>query len=149
LRYAARMLAKTPSFTFLAVSALALGIGATTGIYTVFDAVLVRPLHFPQPERLVMLWEVQPAKRNNVIQTQNFLDWRERTHSFESMAALLQLPMNLTGIGDPLQVTGISVTADFFHVLQVPPLLGRVFTPEEDTPGNAKTVILGYSLFSQ
>ena len=87
-RYGARMLAKHPGFTALALTALALGIGATTAMYTVMDAVLLRPLRFPQPERLMMLWEVQPKTgRNNVIQTQNFLDWRSRNRSFEAIAA--------------------------------------------------------------
>src|SRR5215467_53827 len=103
VQYGARTLMKSPGFTLLAIAALALGIGATTAMYTVFDAVLIRPLRFPNPERLVMLWEVQPSGRNNVIQTQNFIDWRERSHSFESIAAMLQFPTNLTGIGDPIQ----------------------------------------------
>src|SRR5262249_48132784 len=124
--YGIRMLAKNPGFALLAVAALALGIGATTAMYTVCDAVLMRPLRSPEPERLVMMWEIQPSGRTNVIQTQNFLDWRDRNRSFESIAALLQLPTNLTGIGEPLQIMGLRVSADFFRVLGVPPLLGRV-----------------------
>src|SRR5262249_35438943 len=88
IRHVVRMLAKNPGFALLAIAALALGIGATTAVYTVFDAVLIRPLRFPDPERLVMVWEVQPSGRTNVIQTQNFLDWRERNRSFESIAAM-------------------------------------------------------------
>jgi len=149
IRYGARVLLKSPGFTILAIAALALGIGATTAIYTVFDVVLIRPLRFPSPERLVMLWEVQPSGRNNVVQTQNFIDWRDRNRSFESIAAMLQLPTNLTGIGEPLQVTGLRVTADFFRVLGVAPLLGRVISPEEDIRGNPGSVVLSYGLFAQ
>jgi putative ABC transport system permease protein len=145
------MLARSPGFTVLAIAALALGIGATTAIYTVFDTVLIRPLRFPEPERLVMLWEVQPSGRNNVIQTQNFLDWRERSHSFEAVAAMLQLPTNLTGIGDPLQINGLRVSADFFRILKVPPFVGRVISQEEDRPGSdgPGSVVLSYGLFEQ
>src|SRR5262249_39601728 len=94
-------------------------------------------------------WEVQPAGRPNVIQTQNFLDWRDRNRSFESIAAMLALPTNLTGIGDPVQVTGLRVTADFFRVLGVQPLLGRAISPEEDVQGNPGSVVLSYGLFAQ
>src|SRR5215467_11259939 len=149
-RYACRTLAKAPAFTILAVAALALGIGSTTAIYTVVDSVLLKPLHFPQPDRLMMLWEVQPnSDRTNVVQTQNFLDWRERNHSFEAISAILQFPVNLTGIGDPIQVLGLQVTADFFPILGVHPLLGRAIAPEEDVRGAPRTVVLGHSLFVQ
>src|SRR5262245_62820868 len=97
-KYGARVLAKRPGFTALALTALALGIGATTAMYTVMDVVLLRPLRFPESQRLMMLWEVQPnTQRNNVIQTQNFLDWRTRNRSFEVIAAMQQTPTNLTG----------------------------------------------------
>jgi putative ABC transport system permease protein len=149
-RYGARMLAKRPGFTVLALTALALGIGATTAMYTVMDAVLLRPLRFPESERLMMLWEVQPnSNRTNVIQTQNFLDWRTRNRSFDAIAAMQQTPMNLTGIGEPIQVTGLRVTADFFQVMGVSPLIGRVIAREEDIRGNPGTVVLGYGLFNQ
>src|SRR5262245_7575430 len=149
-RYGVRMLVKRPGFTALALTALALGIGATTAMYTVMDAVLLRPLRFPEPERLMMLWEIQPnTNRTNVIQTQNFLDWRTRNRSFEAIAAMQQSPMNLTGIGEPIQVTGLRVTADFFHVMGVSPAMGRVISPEEDVRGNPGTVVLSYGLFNQ
>src|SRR5437870_3333802 len=78
LRYAARMLRKNPSFTAVALAALALGIGATTAVFSVVHSILLRPLPFPEPDRLVMVWETQPGGKTNVIQTQNFLDWRGR-----------------------------------------------------------------------
>jgi hypothetical protein len=99
LRYALRAMRKSPGFTLTAVLSLVLGIGANTAIFTVVNAVLLRPLPFPEPDRLVQLWESKPSKGyfRNVVNPFNFLDWRERTHSFEAMAAVSGLTTNLTG----------------------------------------------------
>ena len=89
-RFAVRLLRKSPAFTLTVIAVLALGIGATTAIFSVVHAVLLRPLPFPEPDRLVMVWERQPFGRSNVIQTQNLLDWRARNRSFSRLAALYQ-----------------------------------------------------------
>src|SRR4051812_33677133 len=109
LRFAVRGMRKSPGFTLTAVLSLALGIGANTAIFTVVNAVLLRPLPFPEPDRLVQLWESKPANGyfRNVVNAFNFLDWRERTKSFEAMAAVSPLPANLTGFGDPLALPGM------------------------------------------
>src|SRR6516165_4699953 len=137
VRYAIRTLRKSLGFTALVLPTLALGIGATTAIFTVVNSVLLKPLPFPNPDRLVALREIRPGGEiNPSVQTQNFLDWRARNRSFERMAALLALPINLVaGHANPEQVPGLAVSADFFALLGVRPLLGRWFAREDDLPG--------------
>jgi putative ABC transport system permease protein len=144
------MLAKNPSFTVLTIAALALGIGGTTAIFTVVNSVLLRPLVFKDPDRLVMVREITPGGTlAPVIQTQNFLDWQSRNRSFESIAAVHQIPMNLAGTNDPEQVMSLRVSGDFFRVLGVSPLLGRPFSPEDDQPGAPDVAILSYGLWKR
>jgi hypothetical protein len=111
-RYALRGMRKAPAFTLTAVLSLALGIGANTAIFTVVNAVLLKPLPFPEPERLVQVWESKPSEgfSRNVVNAFNFLDWRERTHSFEDLAAAEGVTTNLTGLGDPLALAGMQVS---------------------------------------
>lgn len=150
IRYAARTLCKSPGFSAVALAALALGIGATTAIFTVVNSVLLEPLPFPDPHRLVALREITPEGHNNPsVQTQNFLDWRARNRSFERMAVLHLLPMNLAGAGDAEQVHGLRVSADFFPLLGVQPMIGRWFTAEEDSPGKSSRVILSYGFWQR
>ncbi len=149
LRFAVRTLVRSGGFTALAVSALALGIGATSAMFTVVNAVLLRPLPFRDPERLVMVWEVQPSKRTNVIQTQNFLDWRARNQSFENIAALFQIATNLEIGGEAVQLPGLRVSAGFFEILGTPPLLGRTIRPEDDIPGAPRVIVLSYGLWQR
>lgn len=148
-RYAWRVLRKSPGYTAVAVLVLALGIGANTAIFSVVHAVLLRPLPYPHPERLVRLWESKPASgtHRNVVNPVNFLDWQARTRSFEQMAALHGWTSNITGEGDPLAVDGMRVTPDFFSVLGISPLMGRGFIPEEGIPGRDNTVILSYAFW--
>jgi predicted permease len=149
-RYAFRLFRKSPAFTLLAVIALALGIGANTAIFSVVNAVLVRALPYQDPGRLVMVWERPPGStRNNVVQSGNFLDWRTRNRVFERIAAIHQLPMNLSGDGDPEQVFGLRVSAGFFPILGVAPILGRPIAPEDDTPGGPRSVVLSYGLWQR
>jgi len=149
-RYAIRTLRKSRGFTLLAVATLALGIGATTAIFTVVHSVLLRPLQFPEPERLVMIWE-RPPKRDhrNPASMYNFLAWKERNRAFEAMSAFHQFPMNLLGDDEPVQVTGTAVTADFFRILRISPLLGRTFAPDEDGPAARPVVVLTYGLWQR
>ncbi len=149
LRFAARMLIKNRGFTALALTALALGIGATSATFTVVNAVLLRPLHFPDPSRLVMVWDRQPSGRSNVVQTQNFLDWRQRNRSFENIAAMFQMAMNLETGGEAIQVPGLRVTAGFFEILGTPPMLGHAIRPEDDVPGAPSVVVLSYGLWER
>ena len=150
LRLARRSLARNPVYVVVAAATLALGIGFTTALFTVVNGVLLRPLPFPAPDRLVMVWEQPPGiQRNNVVQTQNYLDWRARNRSFLGIAALHQLPMNLTGAGDAEQVQGLRVTGEFFSVLGVAPLLGRTIVPGEDVAGGPRTVVLTHALWQQ
>jgi putative ABC transport system permease protein len=150
LRFAVRMMRKSTAFTVLALSALALGIGATSAIFSVVNSVLLRPLQFPDPSRLVMVWERPPEiDHNNVVQTANFLEWRKRNRSFEDIAALFQIGMNVQGDGEVVQVPGIRVTAGFFEILAVPPMLGRSIRAEDDTPGSPPVVVLSYGFWQR
>src|SRR6185437_14804116 len=147
-RYAVRGLTKNLSFTLLCLAALGLGIGATIATFTVIHAVLLRPLSFPDPERLVMVWERPPDTRHdNVVQTQNFLVWRERNRSFEDISAFVQRPANLETAGEAVQVPSLRVTAAFFPVLGVAPLIGRTFAATDDMPHAPLTVVLAYNLW--
>lgn len=148
LRYAVRTLAKSRGFTLIVLAALALGIGATTAIFTVVDSVLLEPLPFPDADRLVAIREITPeGVTNSSVQTQNFLDWQARNRSFERMAVLQQVPFNLTLGGNADQVSGLRVSADFFPLLGVQPALGRWFIPEEDQPRAPVRVILSYGFW--
>ena len=149
LRYGARLLRRSPGFTIVAVLTLALGVGANTAIFSVVNAVLLRPLPFPQPQRLVRLWESKPSDdvHRNVVNPENFLNWQERTRSFEHMAAISGLPSNITGEGEPLAADGMQVTPDFFSVLEVQPFMGRAFVAEDGIPGRDNSAILGYAFW--
>jgi hypothetical protein len=149
-RSALRMLRKSPTFTAIAIGALALGVGATTAIFSVVNAVLLKPLSFPEPSRLVMVWEhVSDGKATDVVQTQNFLDWRSRNRFFQNIAALHNIPLNFEGPGDPIQVPGLRVTAGFFEILGVPPLLGRSISSSDDKPGAPPVVILCHGIWER
>ncbi|HEY7211783.1 MAG TPA: ABC transporter permease [Bryobacteraceae bacterium] len=149
LRYSLRTLRRSPGFTLTAVLSLALGIGANTAIFTVVNAVLLRPLPFPQPHRLVQLWEAKPSKgySDNVINPLNFLDWRDRAHSFAGMAAVLPIITNVTGAGEPVALRGMQVSPNYFSILGVRPVIGRAFLPEEGTPGKDRVTILSFGLW--
>jgi putative ABC transport system permease protein len=145
LRFAVRVLWKSPAFSGVALLALVLGIGANTAIFSVVNAVLLRPLPFRDPSRLVMVWEASPRTgQNNVANPQNFAAWQKRNQSFEKMAAYLpfQQTMSLTGDGSPEEVPGNYATHDFFSILGVQPIRGRDFLLEEDVPGERNHVAL-------
>src|SRR5581483_9358658 len=151
IRYAIRTLSKSPGFSAVVLAALALGIGATTAIFTVVNLVLLEPLPFPNPSRLVALRESRPdGKIIPFVQTQNFLDWRTRNRSFERIAVLQQVPVNLVvGSAEAEQVSGLRVSADFFPLLGVRPLLGRWLTPEDDLPGAPARVVLSFGFWQR
>src|SRR6267378_3689183 len=147
LRFAARTLGKSPGFTAVAVLTLALGIGANTAIFTVVNGVILKPLPYPEPHRLVMLWEKQLSDGTlGTVAPANFVDWREQSHSFDKMAAIDPYPdFILNGSGEPQRLTGAAVSSDFFSLLGVHMALGRDFLPEEDRPGYNQVAILSYS----
>ncbi len=158
LRYAVRMLAKRPGFTVVAVLTLAIGIGATTAIFSVVNAVLLRPLPYKEPDRLVQFWETNPLKgwTENVVAPANYLDWQSRSESFELMSAYFGSQTRdagasnfyLTGDGEPERLQGLGVTGEFFSVLGVEPMHGRGFRPEETWQGN-NVVVLSYGLWQR
>ncbi len=151
LRYGIRMLRNNPGFTLTAVLTLALGIGANTAIFSVVDAVLLRPLPFPASNQLVRIWESKPKEGHfrNVVNGLNFLDWREQNRSFESMAAISDATVNLKINGEPLAVQGLSVSPEFFSVLRAAPYLGRTFTAEDGIPGRDRIAILSYEFWQK
>ncbi|HXI92543.1 MAG TPA: ABC transporter permease [Blastocatellia bacterium] len=149
LRYGARMLAKRPGFTLIAVMTLALGIGATTAIFTVVNAVLLRPLPYAEPDRIMALWPDRPGSSFSGVSESKFVFWREQSQSFEGVAATAGIGsgVNLSGGNEPEVVSGVRVSADFFRVLGVHPAIGRDFTQQEDSPSGDRVVILTDSLW--
>jgi putative ABC transport system permease protein len=147
LRYGIRVLLKSPGFTVVATLILALGIGGNTAIFSVVNAVLLRPLSFPNPERLVQIWEVNSAagRSRGTVSPHNFLDWRNQSHNFEQMAAYQYESFALTGNQIPEHLIGSLVSASFFQVMGVSPILGRPFLPDEDQPGKSHTVVLSHN----
>ncbi len=145
IRFAVRILWRSPSFSGVALLALVLGIGANTAIFSVVNAVLLRPMPFRDANRLVMVWETSPhTGKNNVGNPQNLADWQKRNRSFEKMAAYVpfQQTISLTGDGTPEEVPANYATRDFFSILGVHPFLGRDFLPEEDVSGDKNNVAL-------
>ena len=152
IRYGARTLRKSPGFTFFAVVVLALGIAASTAIFSIADAVLVRPLPYRDANQLVMVWEDATAYGfpHDTPAPGNFSDWKKRNEVFEDMAATsFGGAFNLTNEGNPEEIHGRRVTANLFSVLGTRPALGRDFRPEDDAPGTARVAILSHRLWLQ
>jgi len=147
LKHGFRVLLRTPLFTICTIAALAIGIGATTALFSVVHALLIRPLPYKNAESLVVMWEHNlPRNRpRNVISPANFLAWRERSRSFESMAAFTQNRVTLTGSGEPQELSTLLVSANILDVLGVGPILGRGFADGEDREGAARTMILSHA----
>jgi len=152
MRYGARMLVKNPGFTLIAVFTLALGIGANTAIFSVVNAVLLRPLPYAEPERLVWLWgNVRGGTSRASVSPPDFLDYREQNRSFEQLGAFYSpgISVNLTGDGEPERLRGSAVTANYFDLLGVKPALGRAFVAEEEAAGRSQVVILNHGLWQR
>jgi putative ABC transport system permease protein len=152
LGYALRQLRRSPGFTFVAVATLALGIGATTSIFSIIDGVLLRPLPFKSPGGLYMLWErnVKMGYEQSPPAAANFRDWRERNQVFEQLAAFDAVrKFDLAGNGNPERVDGAAVSPGLFEVLGVSPLLGRTFTADEDQSGRERVILLSYGLWQR
>src|SRR5438552_2784911 len=131
LRYGTRMLLKKPGFTLIAILTLSLGIGANAAIFSVVNAVLLRPLPYHNPQQLVWVWEVQAKQALASFSPAEFLDYQAQNQSFTEMAAYRLMPLTLTGAGEPEQLDGLIVTANFFSLLGVPAERGRIFQPED------------------
>ena len=147
LKHGLRVLLRTPLFTFCTIAALAIGIGSTTALFSVVHALLIRPLPYQQAESLVVMWEhnLPRSRPRNVISPANFLEWRTRSRSFDSMAAFSQNRVTLTGAGEPQELATITVTANILDVLGVSPIVGRGFATGEDLDGAARTLILSHA----
>lgn len=149
LRYAARMLVKKPGFTLIAFATLALGIGANTAIFSVVNGVLLRPLPYKDPAQLVSIWEVQSNQDHSNFSPAEFLDYQAQNQSFSAMAAYRLMNCTLTGGGEPEQLGGLVVTANFFSLLGVEPERGRIFQPEDGRAGAPRVAIISHSYWEQ
>lgn len=147
VRHGLRFIARQPLFAAGVVVLLALGIGATTVVFSLIDAVLLTPTPYPEPDRLVMVWETQPGFDRMPLSGPNFLDFNEQSRSFESMAAIWAYYFSLTGGDDPVRVGGCRVTSELFDVLRVRPELGRVFQPADEMEGSEPVAILTNGLW--
>src|SRR5262245_24947997 len=150
-RYALRQLRKNPGFTTVAVLTLALGIGGTTAIFSVLNAVLLRPLPYKNPDQLVMLWRTNTneGKGQGTASFPDILDWRAQNNAFVHVAAYrADVDWALTAVREPARLRGTTASADLFPLLGVEPFLGRTFLPEEDALGGRElAVLLSYQLW--
>ena len=150
IRYGVRMLRKSPLFTAVAVTAIAIGIGANTAMFSLVDAILLRPLPYPEPQRLIVVGTHQrDGSGMSPMGTADFLAWRDRQQSFEQVAILDGAggSFALSGMGAPERIPGVGVSANFFSVFGVPPLKGRGFQPGEDRPGAPGVVAISEQLW--
>src|SRR5262245_33871581 len=155
LRYGARMLWKNPGFTVVAILTLALGIGANTAIFSVVNGVLLRPLPYHEPERLVMVWADRPIMQAQTglpdfpVTVADFLDWRDQNQVFEQMAAMEGWRMNLPDGGEPESVVGLRASASLFQLRGARCTVGRAFLPEEDRAGAERVVVISHGLWQR
>jgi putative ABC transport system permease protein len=148
LRFAIRALRRAPAFAVVAVCVLALGVGANTAMFSVIDAVLLRPLPYPEAERLVWIGEsIKNKTTDEVTLTPDFLDWRSQNDLFTAMGAFNLFTRTLTGAGDPVPLRTVKASADLLTLLKVQPLLGRNFARSEDERGRDQVAILSYGLW--
>jgi putative ABC transport system permease protein len=149
LRFGARALRRNPGFAAIAIVTLALGIGANAAIFSVVNAVLLRPLPWSEPDRAVMIWSKWTAFDKTWVATGEVVDYRRRAKTLAEVAAWSDAQVNLTGDGDPERVAAGGVTANLFSTLGVAPLLGRTFSAAEDVPNGPRLVVLGHALWSR
>ena len=151
ITYAIRNLSKRPGFTLIAVLTLALGIGANTAIFSALNALILKPLPFPELDRVVAIWDKMPALglEHNEVSFANYLDWQAQNQSFEQLALYRWWNANLAGIDPPERVQGFQVTANYLDVLGMKPIIGRNFLPEENQPGKDAVAIISHSLWQR
>ena len=151
IRYALRNLLRRPAFTIIAVVTLALGIGANTAIFSAINALLLKPLPWPELDRVVAIWDKSPSRgyEHNEVTMANYLDWQAQSQSFEQLALYNWWNVNLSGGDVPERVQGFTVTANYLDTLGVKPIIGRNFSPEENQPGKNKVAIISYNLWQK
>ncbi|HXW08651.1 MAG TPA: ABC transporter permease [Vicinamibacterales bacterium] len=151
VRYAVRMLLRSPGFSAVAILTFAVGIGVNTAVFSVVNAVLLRPLPYPAPDRITLIWmDNRPQGiREDITSYPNYLDWRSQASSYAHMAAVSPSAVSLTGAGEPERLRAASVTASFFDVMGVAPAIGRVFTADHETPGRDQVVVLSHGLWQR
>src|SRR5215831_1983733 len=152
IRYGLRGLWKRPGFTVVALITLALGIGANTAIFSLINAVLIRPLPFRDPDRLVWTWgNIRNGGNRASVSPLDYLDYRQRNTTFEEFAAMISVPIsaNLTGGGEPERLVAGGVTGNYFRALGVHPILGRTFLLDNETSGRAQVAVLSYALWQR
>jgi len=149
LRYGFRVLAKSPGFAGMAILTLAIGIGANTSIFTVLNSVLLRPLPYHEPDRLLIVSERDSKFEDESVAYQNFTDWKAQNHSFDDLAMFRRRDYTITGDRGPEHIDGREISAGFFTLLGVHPVLGRDIRPEEDREGSAPVVLLSYGLWQR
>jgi putative ABC transport system permease protein len=151
IRYALRNLLRRPTFTLIAVVTLALGIGANTAIFSAINALLLKPLPFPDLDRVVAVWDKLPSRgvMHNEVAVANYLDWKSQTQSFDQLALYRWWSANLTGIDPPERIQGFLVTANFLDVTGMKPIMGRTFLPEENQPGKDQVAVITHSLWQR
>ncbi len=147
--YGFRTLIKSPSFTAVAVLTLALGIGANTAIFSVVNGVLLNPLPYPDSQRIISLFEEIPNFKNGSISYPNFLDWQRMNRSFSAIAAYRSTAFNLSGEGEPEHLQGELISAGFFEIFGVHPLIGRTFSKDDDRLGVAPTAMISEGLWKR
>src|SRR5882762_3028123 len=151
IRYGIRGLAKRPVLTIIAIVTLAIGIGANSAIISTINALLLKPLPFPDPERIVALWEKVPSRgvERNEVAVANYLDWNAQSQAFEHLGFYRWWSTNLTGSDSPERVQGFLVTANFLDIVGVKPMLGHGFSAEQNQPGKDGVALLTYSLWQR
>jgi hypothetical protein len=145
LRYGLASLARDPAFTAVIIGVLALGIGANVAMFSLLDAVLLKSLPFPDPDRIVRIWEAPRPGVTNATTAPDFLDWKRLATNFETLTAEAPTSVALTGGAEPIRLEGQLVTADYFRVFGTPALIGRTFLPSEDSPGAPPVVVLSHA----
>jgi putative ABC transport system permease protein len=150
-RYAIRMLVNTPGFSLIVLLTFALGIGVNTAVFSVFNGVLLRPLPYPDPDRITMIWldNRRLAIKEDITSFPNYRDWRDQNSAYAQLAAFTPSAFSLTGAGEPERLQGAQATANFFDVMGVKPVAGRVFDVSNEKPGNDTVVVLSYGLWQR
>ena len=149
MRYALRQMRKTPGFTAVAVLTLAFGVGASSAVFSIVNAAMLRPLPWPQQDRLVRVFELLPRLGRFAVAPANFLDWRAQNTVFDGIAAFAPGFETLVGSESAERITRTGVSWNIFDVLGVPPALGRTFRPDEDLPRQNTVVILSYGMWQR
>ena len=151
VRYASRMLIRNPGFTAIALLTFAVGIGVNTAVFSVFNGVLLRPLPYPDADRITMMWldNRRQAIKEDIGSYPNYRAWREQSTSFAHVAAYSPSNFTLTGADEPERIPGAQTTANFFDVVGLRPTLGRLFEERHETPGNDRVVVLSYGLWQR